>query len=122
GVLAFSVSDTGVLAYGVGAGRDQNPQLTWFDRQGKILQTLGPAAAYVGIALSPDEKQVAVHRHDQGTGGDLWLIDVARGTSSRFTFDAAQDNSSPVWSPDGSRIAFASLRNGRWGMYVKASS
>ena len=40
-------------------------------------------------------------------------------TPSRFTFDAAQDNSSPVWSPDGSRIAFGSRRNGKWGLYIK---
>ena len=39
----------------------------------------------------------------------------------RFTFDATQDNASPVWSPDGSRIAFAAQRNGKSGVYVKAA-
>ena len=122
GVLAFSVSDTGTLAYGLGSGRDQSLQLMWFDRQGKALQAIGPPAIYLGIDLSPDEKQIVVHRHDQGVGGDLWLTDLGRGTTSRFTFDATQDNSSPVWSPDGSRIVYASLRNGRWGLYVKPSN
>ena len=45
-----------------------------------------------------------------------------RGTMSRFTFDAAQDNAMPVWSPDGSRIVFGSLRNGKWGLYEKAAN
>jgi tricorn protease-like protein len=122
GVLAFSVSDTGTLAYGIGAGREENTQLTWFDRQGKRLEPLGQPVTYTGVDLSPDQKRVVAHRHDAGAGGDLWMIDVERGTTSRFTFDATQDNSSPVWSPDGSRVAYGSLRNGGWGLFAKASN
>ena len=40
----------------------------------------------------------------------------------RFTFDASQDNSMPIWSPDGSRIVFGSLRNGKWGLYQKPAN
>src|SRR5262249_14591884 len=39
----------------------------------------------------------------------------------RWTTDVSQENSMPVWSPDGKQIAFASKRNGKWGIYVKAS-
>ena len=70
------------------------------------------------MALSPDGKRIAAHRHD-GDGGDIWLTETARGTTSRLTFDASQDNSSPVWSPDGSEIVFASRRAGKWGLYRK---
>src|SRR5438093_5032023 len=42
---------------------------------------------------------------------DIWLIELARGVASRFTFDAHNDIY-PVWSPDGSRIAFGSDRDG----------
>ena len=111
GVVSFSVSSTGTLAYGIGTGRDTALQLTWFDRQGKPLSVIGQPANYIGIDLSPDEKRLVVHNHIGGTGGDLWLIDLTRGSTSRFTFDPAQDNSSPVWSRDGSRIAYQSLRN-----------
>jgi Tol biopolymer transport system component len=55
-------------------------------------------------------------------GGDVWVVDAARGTNVRITFDASQENASPIWSPDGARIAFASLRSGKWGLYQKASS
>jgi Tol biopolymer transport system component len=50
---------------------------------------------------------------------DLWLLDGAR--TSRFTFDAAADLF-PLWSPDGTRIAFASTRTGTLDLYVKAAS
>src|SRR5262249_37810307 len=37
----------------------------------------------------------------------------------RLTFDPGRDNSSPTWSPDGARVVFNSLRNGKWGLYIQ---
>ena len=116
GSPAFSASETGVLTYRSGT-LDQDQQFAWFDRKGQLIQAIGPPGRYRGMDLSPDGQRLAVHRHD-GTGGDISIIEP-RGTMTRVTFDAAQDNSSPVWSPDGQRIAFASLRNGTWGIYHK---
>jgi dipeptidyl aminopeptidase/acylaminoacyl peptidase len=119
---AFSVSENGVLVYRSGASTTGIVQLGWFDRSGKLLETVGPPGMYRGVELSPDGRRVAVHRHD-GTGGDLWLLDLERrGTLSRLTFDASQDNASPIWSPDGRRIVFGSERNGKWGVYEKSAN
>lgn len=47
------------------------------------------------------------------------MFDLAQGRPQRLTFDASQDNANPIWSPDGTRVAFASRRNNKWGLYVK---
>ena len=117
---AFSVSESGALVYG--NVEDPMTQLVWFDRLGKQLEPVAPAGTYFGPALSPDGRRVAVVRADPKTRAtDLWLLDLSRPSFSRFTFDSSPDGG-PSWSPDGSRIAFGSLRRGRWELYIKASS
>jgi len=121
----IGVSQTGVFAYRsspVGqAGQRGNPgeqTLFWMDRTGRRTSPVGTPGTFAGVDLSPDEKQIVVHRHE-GNGGDLWIYDSTPGKTQRLTFDVGQENSMPVWSPDGKRIAFASQRNGKWAIYVK---
>ena len=117
GRAAFAVSQNGVLAYRSGGGL--NTQLSWFDRSGKELGQIGEAGGYISPKLSPDGKQVAVWRTPEAVGpGDIWVFDLSRNTETRLTFDAA-DYSIPIWSPDGSRIVFASRRNNSAGLYQK---
>lgn len=120
GYAPFSVSDNGVLAYRTGG--DLNTQLVWVDRSGKQLGPASPPGMYLEPWLSPDEKRVAVSQTDSQTkSNDIWLIDLYRGLQTRFTFHPAYD-SAPLWSPDGSRIVFASFRKGQVDLYQKVSS
>lgn len=116
----FSVSETGVLAYQTSSSKTQ---LTWFDRSGKELGTLGDPDTFSSVALSPDGKRALLSLLDaDGRPSDLWQIDVARGNRSRLTFDP-QSDSEGVWSPDGHRIVFASNRgNGRSNLYLTSDN
>jgi Tol biopolymer transport system component len=118
--LYFSTSRAGNLSYREAA--ESRIVLSWFDRAGKRLSTLGEAAHYSNPALSPDGKKLAICRAgSQGDTRDIWLIDLGRETNSRFTFDPG-DDLNPVWSPDGSMVAFTSTRKGARDIYMKASS
>jgi serine/threonine protein kinase len=98
---AFSASQTGVLAYRPMA----ETELTWFDRAGRRLGSVGPPGYYSSPALSPDDRQVAVTRADPATATqDIWITDLDHGTSSRLTFDKRTNQ--PLWTPDGHRVAF----------------
>jgi Tol biopolymer transport system component len=115
----FSVSDSGVLAYQHGS--DNTTRLIWLDRGGKQHgPTLAPAN-FNAHRLSPDEKRVAGNRLDDTGATDIWLLELSRGITSRFTSDPAYEWL-PVWSPDGSRIVFNSNRKGSMDLYLKALS
>jgi WD40 repeat protein len=116
----FSVSDNGVLVCrgGVGSG---NSRLVWIDRTGKVLGTLGAPADYATISISPDGERVAAEIGQLGAGVDIWVLDRTRGVTTRLTFDPG-DDIWPVWSHDGTRITFASNRDGDFGIYGKQSN
>ena len=103
---AVSVAADGLVAYRTG---DARRQLTWFDRSGAARGVVGePDDSLFTPRVSPDGRRVAVTRTVQGDP-DLWLLDGAR--SSRFTFNKGRDQFA-IWSPDGTRIVYQSLRTG----------
>ncbi len=127
GRASFDVSQNGVLLYfqgaGAPAGRGQTFggfQWGWVDRTGKSLAFAGELGTYGDMDLSPDGKLIAVTQQDPGApGADIWVIDWQRaGVSTRLTLDPA-DDINPVWSPDGTRVAFTTYRKGNADIYVK---
>ncbi|HEV8113953.1 MAG TPA: protein kinase [Planctomycetota bacterium] len=111
----FSASRDGVLCF---SKVDPRAYLAWTDRSGRVLTKCGEPQVYGQVALSADQKRVAFGSVDaDGRAADLWILELARGTSTRLTFDPAGDFA-PVWSPSGDRIAFTSMRTGVGDVYV----
>jgi serine/threonine protein kinase/Tol biopolymer transport system component len=116
GQASFSVSDTGVLAY-VNAAV-MSSQFAWFDRSGRVLAHVGKPARYSAAPqLARDGRRLAI---TQGAPGSeqIWLLDTTSETSTRITFGSGRQTS-PVWSADGTRVAFQSRTNATSGLYLK---
>jgi len=100
-----AVSNTGSVAYRTPPADSGQRQLVWVDRSGREEVLGAPSRPYVYPRLSPDGRRVAVDSRDEGL--DIWIWDIARRALTPLTFHPALDLS-PVWTPDGARIAFAS--------------
>ena len=110
GYAAVTVSPTGVLAHGPSVRLTTS--LRWHDRSGASTAPPTAPAQYTTPRLSPDQKSVVVAMTDGATAQpDLWVLGLARGTTSRLTSDPATDWF-PAWSADGGRLLFGSNRLG----------
>ena len=108
------------LAY-LEAGAYEEWRLTWRDREGNTLGTIGEPhdGAIYSFNLSRDGRRVVVEAREDGNR-DVWLHEVDRPVRTRLTSQEAEDRS-PVSSPSGDRIAFTSRRTGGGGLFVVAA-
>jgi serine/threonine protein kinase/Tol biopolymer transport system component len=114
----FSVSSGEVLVTQTGKGASLS-QLTWFDRSGKPAGTVGVPGSYSNVRLSPDGRRVAADQADpDGRNTDIWILEPARDTTTRLTFDSTF-HTTPIWSPDGKQILFSSLRKPGFDLFLK---
>jgi Tol biopolymer transport system component len=116
----IDATENGILIYRTNGEFDQK-RLTWFDRTGKNQGVTGEVGSYWDVRLSPDGQKLASNAGNRYS--DIWVDDLARAVRTRLTIDPDTDHGIPVWSPDGSRIAFAVLEGKiRTGIYQKHSN
>ena len=106
----FSVSDQGLLAYHAGLGESQ---LTWFDRSGNRVGTLGPPALFRGVELAPDGRNAAILINNASGGSTAWIYDLERGLRTRLS-SASSPYTGVAWSPDGKRVAMSGQKDGAY--------
>jgi Tol biopolymer transport system component len=123
GGMAFSVSETGVVAYKTIAKGNVPDSLGWVDRSGQLVERVGPFPfeRFGIVTLSPDGTHLAMQA---GRGpdprSDVWLFELARRLPSQLTFADGTDRAM-VWSPDSQQVAFTSLRSEAPGIYSMAA-
>ena len=117
----FSVSSNGTLIYAAGASPNQGGEIVWVDRDGKRGASILKQEGVTDFALSPDGSQLLLSMASQNVPGDLWLRDVARGASQRFTFGPFSAYGA-VWSPNGRTAAFTAFPEDRLYTQVIAAA
>jgi len=105
----------GTLAFVTNTARQT--QLAWRDRTGKEIAKVGSGQGQLGVALSPDGKNVAIMRGQDQING-VWVLNLTRDSASRLVENAA----TPVWSPDGKSIVYAGGPPGAEGLYARDAS
>ncbi len=115
GVALYDMSSTGSLAYVRGGEHRNARRLVSVDRSGAARTISDTGRSYVSPRVSPDGRSIALFIEEPDTS--LYVLDPVRGALTRSSFGG--DDHSPVWSPDGSRLAFESGREGFHQIYVR---
>lgn len=68
------------------------------------------------VQISPDGTEIAFCYK-----GDIYKVPAKGGTATQLTTQASYE-CTPIWSPDGKQIAFASDRNGNFDLFVMPSN
>jgi eukaryotic-like serine/threonine-protein kinase len=116
-IVEFSVSADGKLVYMAGDA-DINRQLQWYNRNGKLLGTLGENDHYKGVSISRDGSRVVADTISVKES-KIRILDT-RGTRTLMTLNNSFGGS-PTWSADGREIYFISNANGPQDIYVRAA-
>ncbi len=107
GSAQFTASGGGSIAYIPGGEARDSRSLVWVDSRGAAQPVPAPKRNYEFPRLSPDGQRLAVRNNGgSDSGQDIWLYQFGRGTLSRFT-SKANDAETPIWTPDGKRVAYA---------------
>jgi serine/threonine protein kinase len=106
GNASFAASRSGTIAY---QSQEDVSRLTWIDRTGRELETVGTPGLYREISLAADGRKLLFDRARKETGiGEIWSLDLERGTETPIA-SAADTLAMPLWLPGG-KVAYSAVR------------
>ncbi len=115
GFSAHALATDGTLVYIPRVSRTS--RVVWLEPDGSVtpIGNEPPALYHSPLELSPDDRQLAVTRHREDGNDEILLIDLERDASRLLV--SSMVSRWPVWTPDGSRLTFASTEAGSWDIY-----
>ncbi|HVG73442.1 MAG TPA: protein kinase [Vicinamibacterales bacterium] len=117
GAADFAIADNGTLVYIRGSSATSNRAVVWIGRDGRPQAVPGISPGdYRSVRVAPDGLQAVFEEGPEGSA-KLWIYDVARATRNPLATGPGYARS-PLWTPDGRRIVFASNRDGKSGIFA----
>jgi serine/threonine-protein kinase len=112
GAAQFAGSGTGLIAYLPAVETPGTRSLMWVDRRGTVQPIASTPQNYEFPRLSPDGRRaaIAIAGGSVGPVRNIWMYDLIRGTSTRFTFEKEIEAETPAWTPDGAKVAYVVSR------------
>jgi hypothetical protein len=114
GAAQFGCSHTGTLVYAPAVPGGWTNKLAWLGRDGAWKEELPLPGLFENPDVSPDGRRVAFTV--MGAQNDIAVFDLDQRVLRRVTFDPGEDTT-PIWSPDGIRLAYSSARDGALNLY-----
>jgi Tol biopolymer transport system component len=121
GAAHFTFSSAGSLIYIPGPAPRvwQVGQLVLTDRKGAVEPLKLPPGSYGGPRASPDGRRIALEI-DDGKEAIIYAYDLSGASAMRrLTFGG--NNRFPIWTADGTRVAFQSDREGDLAIFWQAA-
>jgi eukaryotic-like serine/threonine-protein kinase len=122
GAGQFAIAAAGTLVYVTGGPQPTQPgELVWVDRAGNIEPVGVPHGPFGAPRLSPDGRRIVMMSGAAASDGNrVWVYDIERRTHTALT---ARDERVAwgLWSPDGSRVVFARLGEGKGTLYARSA-
>jgi serine/threonine-protein kinase len=118
GAANYGLSDRGTLVYLGQLATADTPQggLGLADRTGTVKMLEVPKANYRSPRVSPEGRRLAVETITETNQNVIWVYELS-GASAMRRLTQEGNNTRPIWTPDGQRIAYGQLAEKGAGIF-----